>query len=546
MGLYNEASLIMYPSGTKASKIYSLKPVPVYGTELVVNGDFNNGLNNWTENKTGQITTVSNGKCVIDSNGNGDSGIYQSISGTSGVFYKLTFDVEFLSDFIARKLTIYASGNYYDIIEIQDGKISIIIEISNNFLIRGTGGLTGGDAVFSIDNVSVKEVLAKGYLDFARSTTKTYVDANGLIATAPINVMPVSYEGGGCGKFNFEPQRTNLCNYSEDHTQTRLEGCTTSGGVLAPDGSMNAWKIVEDTNVDHHLCDVVNTTSFSAGEVGTCSIYVKAAERTSARIWFHHLTTNQYAYVEYNLITGAFIQSRGVNGVFVDSTIVAMDDGWWRVSITGYKNVSTYAWSPAVSPLDSNGDASYLGDGVSGLYMWGGQSERGATEASSYIPTAGTKVTRNKDKSSTTGLSSVIGQTEGTFHVKFEKENINSYRIVKLDDGSQNNRFNIFTLNDDLRILCASGNSIQFHTTVLTTIGNGTFNVALAYKANDFECYVNGVSVFAQLSGDVPLNLNTFGFEQATGADTFSHRVHAVTLFKTRLTNTQLAELTTL
>ena len=118
MGLYNEASLIMYPSGTKASKIYSLKPVPVYGTELVVNGDFNNGLNNWTENKTGQITTVSNGKCVIDSNGNGDSGIYQSISGTSGVFYKLTFDVEFLSDFIARKLTIYASGNYYDIIRL--------------------------------------------------------------------------------------------------------------------------------------------------------------------------------------------------------------------------------------------------------------------------------------------------------------------------------------------------------------------------------------------------------------------------------------------
>jgi hypothetical protein len=538
MSLYTEASLIMYPSGTKDSKIYSLKPVPVYGPELVVNGDFATDSDwgydaNWS---------IANGKATSTGSGR----MLQSIpylSANVGTRIIVTFDIV---DYTSAGVEAACYGVVSEVLS-GIGTYSFIGTTTNttNLYFNNSGQ---GNLVGAIDNVSVKEVFANGDLDFSRSTTKTYIDANGLIAEAPINVMPVSYEGGGCGKFNFEPQRTNLCNYSEDHTQTNKEACTTSGGILAPDGSMNAWKIVEDTTVDQHVCITDNPTNFSAGEVGTCSIYVKAAERTSARIWFHHITTNQYAFVEYNLITGAFIQSGGTNAVFVDSTIVDMNDGWWRVSITGYKNVSTYSWSPAVSPLDSNGDVTYLGDGVSGVYMWGGQSERGATEASSYIPTAGTAVTRNADGSSTTGLGSLINSEEGVLFMEGTFGG-GSFKFITLNSGSSINRVAIYSSGAgsiSFNVKNASGN--QFNGNITGIDATINHKIALKYKANDFAFWIDGVEKFSQQSGSTfaASTLTDLSLHDGGGGFEFFGYMKPIVVFPTSLTDTQLAELTTI
>ena len=359
----------------------------------------------------------------------------------------------------------------------------------------------GNWAVKSNNLLAYHKVVDNFYADeltFTRASTGTRVNADGLIEEAATNIARVDYTNNASGQLLLEPQRTNLVTYSEDHTQTNKEACTTSGGILAPDGSMNAWKIVEDTTVDEHVCITDNPTKFSAGEVGTCSVYVKAAERTSARIWFHHITLNQYAYVEYNLITGAFIQSGGVNGVFVDSTIVAMDDGWWAVSITGYKNVSTYSWSPAVSPLDSNGDVTYLGDGVSGVYMWGGQTERGATYRTSYIPTSGTTVTRIKDTSVTTGLSSVINSQVGsiTFNLSIVAEAAASY--IDVSDGATNAFRVLFDgTNTTFRYYVAASLVAQ---TVEATPQENVDSVKTTYSNGDVRFYINDVLVGTHLA----------------------------------------------
>jgi len=128
--------------------------------ELVVNGDFSDNLSGWSETKTNQITTVVDGVCVIDSNGWSDSGITQNMALTLGKTYVLTFDTKFLSNFVAKKLTIYC-GPYYDIVDIIDGKQEIVIKptVTNYFAIRGTNAQTGINAIFSIANVSVKEVI---------------------------------------------------------------------------------------------------------------------------------------------------------------------------------------------------------------------------------------------------------------------------------------------------------------------------------------------------------------------------------------------------
>ena len=398
---------------------------------------------------------------------------------------------------------------------------------------------------------SQKATDGSGDLTFTRASTATRVNADGLIESVATGVPRIDYTGGGCGKFKFEPQRTNLVTYSADHTQTNKEACTTIGNVLAPDGSTNAWKVVEDTTLDEHVCITDNPTNFSAGEIGTCSVFVKAAERTSARIWFHHITLNQFAFVDYNLITGEFISSGASNGVFVGSTIVAMNNGWWRVSITGYKNVSTYSWSPAVSPLDDNGDVRYLGDGTSGLYMWGGQTERGANYPTSYIPTAGATATRLQDVMRQTGLGSIINSVEGTIYVQMAAlANDSTNRYITLSDGTATNRiiFKFGTGSNEITAL-SIGTATQFNLVSSSATITDMNKIALKYKANDCALWINGVEVATDSTFTAyPIGvLTVLGFINSTGTGQFLQaKLQEFMLFPTALTDTELATLTTL
>jgi hypothetical protein len=71
--------------------------------------------------------------------------------------------------------------------------------------------------------------------------------------------------------------------------------------------------------------------------------------------------------------------------------------------------------------------------------------------------------------------------------------------------------------------------------------------VAFAYKQNDFALYVNGTAQGTDTSGNVPtgmaqLIINDYLSAGFNSANAYSQAI----LFKTRLTNAQLAELTTL
>ena len=72
--------------------------------------------------------------------------------------------------------------------------------------------------------------------------------------------------------------------------------------------------------------------------------------------------------------------------------------------------------------------------------------------------------------------------------------------------------------------------------------------IAFAYKSNDFVAYVNGVQAATDTSG------STYGagvltdvtFDNAAGADKMVSDLENLTLFKERLSNAELATLTTL
>jgi hypothetical protein len=92
--------------------------------------------------------------------------------------------------------------------------------------------------------------------------------------------------------------------------------------------------------------------------------------------------------------------------------------------------------------------------------------------------------------------------------------------------------------------------------TQVANINGGSFSVgdrikiAAAYKANDFVLYINGTQIGTDTSGTPPTCAN-FNLGNYAGAPTnedflLNKGVNAAALWPTRLTNTQLAQLTTI
>jgi hypothetical protein len=176
------------------------------------------------------------------------------------------------------------------------------------------------------------------------------------------------------------------------------------------------------------------------------------------------------------------------------------------------------------------------------------QMELGAT-ASTFIPTTTAAVTRIADDASKLGVSSLIGQTQGTLFFEYSMSNWEaSSRLFGISDGSSTNRIIvILNTNHRFRFLVTVGSvaQVDFSTNSFT---NGVFKIAFAYAENDFAVYINGVQVGTDNSGTIPACSNIYVGKIETIAATFhiGNPLAQAALFPTRLTNAQLAEITTL
>jgi hypothetical protein len=183
---------------------------------------------------------------------------------------------------------------------------------------------------------------------------------------------------------------------------------------------------------------------------------------------------------------------------------------------------------------------------ASTYYIWGAQLEAGSY-ATSYIPTTSASVTRNADVISKTGISSLIGQTEGTMFWEVSKQlGENDVRLSISNSSTNDWLFVGIEFNNLPRIYCNAGGVNQF-SIYGTQISNDFHKVAFAYKANDFALYIDGVQVITHTSGNVPTCSRLDVANIFPGSDTYATSNNkAAALWKQRLTNTQLAQLTTI
>jgi hypothetical protein len=338
--------------------------------------------------------------------------------------------------------------------------------------------------------------------------------------TDRLNVPRLTYQngGGGCPSLLLEPQRTNLALYSEqfDNAVWVLDGdgvgqSVTPNYSTSPDGTNNADRLQ------------LNKTG------GTFSRIKQSFIGIGVYSWSVYMKSNTAS----NQNVGLRLDGTGINCLVTPN--------WQRFSVSTILTTQT-AQILLFDSITGN-------DETADISIWGAQIEAGAYPTT-YIPTTTASATRVADACFKTGISSLIGQSEG--FIAGEVEGLtNSYgaqsTIMSVSDGTTQNRvmfsFNATTGYVTPRIFKA-GSTIFVNDYPITLTQKIKF--AIGWGGGRAVCYVNGTQALETtgLTFFSSGTLTRFGADDGTGSNIGIGKVSEYILGTTNLTNAQLQSLT--
>lgn len=341
-------------------------------------------------------------------------------------------------------------------------------------------------------------------ITFTRASSATYFDEKGVMRTAPAGVPRIDFDPvtGECKGLLIEEQRTNLLTYSEqldNAAWTKIRVTVATNATTAPDGTLTADKLVEDTTAS--TTHGIATSSFSAvsGTPYTFSVYLRASDTRRLQVVFISAAFGTNIRATFNVVAGTVVTNGGT------ATITPIGAGFYRCAFTA---TATATVTTNISLSLANADtadlaaAIYTGDGTSGIYIWGAQLEAGSFPTS-YIKTEASQVTRAADNASMLGenFSSWYRQDEGTFVVGWRR----NYTFTGAEGGGAPR---VFTISDDaLTILLnlsgntsggvsevfgGSGTAANLFLTSTVVPANTPTTFACAYKENDCAMVKDG------------------------------------------------------
>ena len=397
------------------------------------------------------------------------------------------------------------------------------------------------------------------------SNVATRVNASGFIETVADNVPRLDYPLGGiangCPALLVEPSAQNLCFQSEALNTSpwgTSNATVTANAISSPDNNLTADQINYTANVASR---VFQTIASSNSTTYTYSVFIKnntflTGELALLRFENNLAAPNNFeirASIDPTNIGAAIFSLIGTAGTGTSGTVSGSvqdyGNGWWRVRVTG---TSGTAAASATASIRIQQSSSVI---ARSLYAWGAQLEVGSI-ATSYIPTTTAAITRGAETISKTGVSSLIGQTEGTIYWEGSFGNAQS---ALAQDGFQiginANNYIYFGVNSGRPYFRLRANAINAVT--ISPIGNVIQNnqktkIAIAYKSGDSALFVNGTQIgstnttaftFASSLSVVEIGSSL----SSSGSEGFSNspkKPEAIGLFPTRLTNAQLQSLT--
>ena len=174
-----------------------------------------------------------------------------------------------------------------------------------------------------------------------------------------------------------EGARTNLHGVPEEFDNvawTKVESTVTANALVAPDGTTTMDKVVESVANGAHYVRGQPTLADSTNYVS--SIHVKVGERTQVFIFTVSKAGTGNTSV-FDLSTGTIVTTAAGH----TARIEALPEGGYRCSVMW--NSGAGGTTPTVSFGPASGNSStYAGNGTSGIYIWGAQTEAGMTPSS--------------------------------------------------------------------------------------------------------------------------------------------------------------------
>ncbi len=386
-------------------------------------------------------------------------------------------------------------------------------------------------------------------VNFTRASTGTYLGAAGVLQTAAADAPRFEFDASGAPRgLLFEQQRVNIALQSNDFANAAWSKSNTSvevpGVVLAPDGSP-ATRLVESAASADHIVQqngkpVVGNTKYCR------SVFAKADSAN------RYLVLNTAAFgnwvvtgtVTYDLVNGVVVSGgAGLDGVGIE----AYPDGWFRCWLA-----STTVAAPAAVPINifisQGGATNYLGDGTSGIYIFGAQLEAGDSP-SSYIPTLAAPVTRAADLAHVPA-GSWLQAGEGTLFCEYVPHGVTVNAVcANLGTTSAVGRVMLWLRASDQKASAWVVNdaaATEFSSVVGPAFAPGqTIKQAIAYKANDFQFSAAGVLGPGDMSGSLPtIDRLTLG-ARGVSTDHLQGHIRRIRYYPRRLSESELVALTT-
>lgn len=413
-----------------------------------------------------------------------------------------------------------------------------------------------GKLYTQIATTSAGVVLASsGDFNVTRATTATRFNSAGLIESVASGVPRLDYytSGGtaGCPALLVEASGSNFVLNSDNSSTSWTLGAGTASGYVDVIGvSGNA------------------ITATASGGIGT-NVFLRRSLNTALASGSTYTVSFLMRQTGAHTIGGYWIGIAGVgdigggfnvSGSFSSGAIYSAAGATNRIRRVERWGTDVYRCSETFT-LTANGTVDRILMGPLGAVNNPSITSSGNTMAfaapqielgalpTSFIPTTTASATRNADVITLSGaVSGCIGQTEGTIYLEtnalvsgasdlfcFARATTNTVSISK-------NSTNIIQA-----IVYTSGPSPAFFIAASGTV-LGNLKIAFAYKTGESALYINGVPIgtsstaFSFAAALSEININSTGFFEGRG----NQRISALSLYTTRLTNAELAALTTL
>ena len=288
--------------------------------------------------------------------------------------------------------------------------------------------------------------------------TATYVDGTGLIKTASANEARYSHDPETLTPTGLylEPAATNLSapnvfDFAADlgvrqhyNTIAEQKAGQNTDGVVSPDGTavgvgrMYYTGTETDPSTDGYVSARDNTvsphalTTFPNNNIYTSSVFIKPGLETEWRLRAQDAYasasaggTGESIICNY-LLTGNGTISN-LDSDAVDATVQKYPNGWYRCSITYYRNSVNAVTTTQAVRIYATSYKNYNANNRTGTvgWFWGPQVEEGST-VTSYIPTSGAEATRSADIFTSTATE-VLDRANGTKPAFYTKSGISFF-----------------------------------------------------------------------------------------------------------------------